>query len=96
MQKRGDKYFVSFLTSNAEGNYSEATLPVNKKIEILSSNGTSQIRFAVMLTITLGKVTKTVIATLANRRHSMPVIIGRNFLKDRFLVNPEKQFLFGR
>ncbi len=69
-------------------------MPLYKLKKIKSSNGTVQLRASVQVTVSFfGKKYKTII-TLADRSDmKYPMLIGRKFLTNRFLVDVSKEYL---
>lgn len=58
-------------------------------IRVRSSNGTMQQRFSILTKITIDNTTYSLRITLADRSDmTYPVIIGRRFLKNKFVVDP--------
>ena len=69
-------------------------MPLYKLKKIKSSNGKVQLRASVQVTVSFfGKKYKTII-TLADRSDmKYPMLIGRKFLTNRFLVDVSKEYL---
>ncbi len=64
------------------------------KVKVRSSNGKVQNRFMVKLKIKLGNKTYNTEFTFNNRsKMRYPVLIGRKFIKKKFLVDVSKKFL---
>ena len=65
-----------------------------KKRYVKSSNGEIDVRYSVMLEVKMGKAIFNAEFTLAQREHMRyKVLLGRNILTGRFLVDVEKKFL---
>ena len=65
-----------------------------KTRSVKSSNGVSQKRYVVRMTIQLGVVTKRTEVTLTNRSSmNYSVLLGRRFLKDDFLIDVSKSYI---
>lgn len=66
-----------------------------KRLKVKSSNGMLQARYAVELTIQLGDVIKSTDVTLTNRSTmNYSVLLGRKFLKDDFLIDVSRSYLY--
>lgn len=62
--------------------------PIDKTVLIKRHGKEAQERFVVKIRITIGPVTQLIDATLADRsEYKFPILIGRNFLKDYFIVD---------
>ncbi len=70
------------------------SLPLYKLKKVKSSNGETQLRPSIKVSVEfMGKKYLSVIS-LANRADmKFPMLIGRRFLKDRFLVDVSKEYL---
>ena len=69
-------------------------LPLYKLKKVKSSNGTVQLRATVQVTISFfGKNYKTYISLTDRSDMKYPMLIGRKFLKDRFLVDVSQEYL---
>jgi len=65
-----------------------------KTRSVKSSNGVSQKRYVVRMTIQLGTVTKRTEVTLTNRSSmNYSVLLGRRFLKDDFIIDVSKSYI---
>jgi len=61
---------------------------------VKSSNGVSQKRYVVKMTIKLGDVTKRTEVTLTDRSTmNYSVLLGRRFLKDDFIIDVSKSYI---
>lgn len=70
---------------------SRATCPLLGQTTVRSSNGTSEERLVVSLPTTIAGVTINTHYTLADRSDMRyPVLLGRDLLAGRFLVDPQK------
>jgi hypothetical protein len=68
--------------------------PVKRVVEIKQLSGTPQRRPVVIMSLRLGPVEEQVEMTLANRTDYLyPILIGRNFLKDRAIVDVSKKYI---
>jgi hypothetical protein len=72
-------------------------LPVHDRRTVRSSSGHSEVRFVVLLDVEVGGRTFCAETTLSNRdQMGFRMLIGREALKQGFLVNSRKSFLAGR
>ncbi len=70
------------------------TFPLYKIKKVKSSNGEVQIRPAIMVNIKFfGKKYKSIISLTNRADMKFPMLIGRRFLKDRFLVDVSQEYL---
>lgn len=70
------------------------TFPLYKIKKVKSSNGQVQLRPSIKITVQFfGKKYKSVISLTNRSDMKFPMLIGRRFLQDRFLVDVSKQFL---
>lgn len=61
---------------------------------VKSSFGHEEIRYKIRLRVKIGKIIYTSWFTLADRsRNNYPILIGKNFLKNRFIVDVSKNYL---
>jgi hypothetical protein len=75
----------------------ELTLPVLDMREVRSSNGQVEKRYAVSLDVTLAGRTITTVMTLSNRDEmGFRMLIGREALRSRFVVDPGVSYRGGR
>lgn len=64
-------------------------------VQIKRHNKSPQTRFVVKMRITLGDVSQLVEVNLNNRdAYTYPILIGRNFLRDNFIVDIAKRYRF--
>lgn len=69
-------------------------MPIYKQKRVKSSNGTSQLRVFIQVTIGFfGKKYKTVVSLTNRADMKYPMLIGRKFLTNRFLVDVSKKNL---
>ena len=67
--------------------------PLVKNILIKRHGVKAQKRAVVKLRLRMGKVSRNVLVTLADReKYNYPILIGRNFLKDTFVVDVSKKY----
>lgn len=67
-----------------------------KITSVKNSFGHEEVRYKIRLKVKMGKSTYTSWFTLADRsRNSFPILIGKNFLKNRFVVDVSKNYLLG-
>jgi hypothetical protein len=92
-----DENFVHFtLLDEIHPSYhgKRITLPLYKLKRVKSSNGTIQIRASIKVTISFfGKKYKTIISLTNRSDMKYPMLIGRKFLTNRFLVDVSKEYL---
>ena len=70
------------------------TFPIYKLKKIKSSNGVVQIRPSIKVSVKFfGKKYKSVISLTNRADMKFPMLIGRLFLKDRFLVDVSEEYL---
>lgn len=70
------------------------TLPLYKIKKVKSSNGQVQLRPSIKVSVEFfGKKYKSVISLTNRADMKFPMLIGRLFLKDRFLVDVSKEYL---
>ncbi|XPV67550.1 MAG: ATP-dependent zinc protease [Halarcobacter sp.] len=69
-------------------------LPIYKIKRVKSSNGQVQLRPSIKVTVDfMGKKYKSVISLTNRSDMKFPMLIGRKFLHDRFLVDVSKEYL---
>ena len=92
-----DKLFVRFNILDPEHpNYNgqQFELPIFKKKEVKSSNGQSELRIIINTRIKLFDEIFMIQLSLSNRSEmKFPILIGRKFLKNRFVVDVSKKNL---
>ena len=92
-----DENFVHFtLLDEIHPSYhgKRIKLPLYKLKRVKSSNGTIQIRASIKVTISFfGKKYKTIISLTNRSDMKYPMLIGRKFLTNRFLVDVSKEYL---
>ena len=92
-----DENFVHFtLLDEIHPSYhgKRIKLPLYKLKRVKSSNGTIQIRASIKVTISFfGKKYKTIISLTNRSDMKYPMLIGRKFLANRFLVDVSKEYL---
>ena len=80
-----------------EGRRRTYKAPLVGQKRIKSSNGISEIRAVIRATLEVGKAVFKAEITLTDRTDmDVPMLLGRNTLKGRFLVNPARTFLLDR
>jgi hypothetical protein len=71
--------------------------PLVGQKRVKSSNGISEMRAVIRATLEIGKAVFKTEITLTDRTDmDVPMLLGRNTLKGRFLVNPARTFLLDR
>lgn len=90
-----DKLFVRFNILDPEHpNYNgqQFELPIFKKKEVKSSNGQSELRIIIKTRIKLFDEIFMIQLSLSDRSEmKFPILIGRKFLKNRFVVDVSKK-----
>ncbi|GAA3944175.1 ATP-dependent zinc protease [Litoribacillus peritrichatus] len=72
----------------------EIEKPVSRVVQIKRHGAGIQERYAIELNLTIGKLSETVEVTLTDRSDfTYPVLIGRNFLIDRAVVDVSAKFI---
>lgn len=91
--KKGKEWVeFSFKKRNKTINH---VMPLIKSKKVISSNGKSEVRPVIETTIQLGIMTWTIKLTLTNRhRMRYRMLLGRQALGKKFVVDPAKKFLF--
>jgi hypothetical protein len=73
------------------------TMPLYKIKKVKSSNGMIQNRPSIKVTVEFfGRKYKSVISLTNRADMKFPMLIGRRFLKDKFLVDVSKEYLAGK
>ncbi|MCI5066742.1 RimK/LysX family protein [bacterium] len=84
---------VEFRVEDHSGNYQMLQLPLSRKAKIKTKKGSLQIRPVVTLAVCVGDRFQEVEFTLVDRSHfEYPVLIGRNFLAGKFLVDSSRSY----
>ena len=87
---------VTFIIID-EGRRRTYKAPLVGQKRIKSSNGISEMRAVIRATLEVGKSVFKAEITLTDRTDmDVPMLLGRNTLKGRFLVNPARTFLLDR
>jgi len=89
--ERDGKKWVKFTIGGAN-----IELPVVRTVSIKQHGKDPLTRYCVKLTLTIGSVSEITEVTLADRSDfEFPILIGRNFLKDRAMVDVSYKFVEG-
>lgn len=92
--KVNGKKYVSFIVENDEGRKTHLEVPLVDEREIKSSTGEKTLRPVVKTIIRMGEIEFRAEITLINRDlMGFKMLIGREALKDRFLINPTRSYL---
>ncbi|PSF36629.1 ATP-dependent zinc protease [Aphanothece hegewaldii CCALA 016] len=97
--EQNNQQFVSFQVHPHQRD-SQQTVFVSALLlewrKITNSGGQTQLRPVIQTSITLGKYTWPIELTLTNRdMMGFRMLLGREALRERFLVNPSRSFLLG-
>lgn len=94
----GQEFVKFFIPTNGpiNGNEEEIEALLVKKGRVKSSDGDAEGRYFVEATICAGKVSIPILLSL-NDRSGMryPMLLGRKFLKDQYIVDVSRQFVLG-
>jgi len=92
--KRNGEDWVSFSVKNFNGEITMIEKPIARIAKIKRHFGEQQERYVVKLGICLGSVYREEEVTLVDRSgFNYQMLIGRNFLKKDFLVDPDRTFV---
>ena len=92
--KRNNEDWVSFSVKNSRGEITMIEKPVLRIAKIRRFFGKSQDRFVIKLGICLGSVYREAEVTLMDRSgFNYQMLIGRNFTRGDFLIDPGKTFV---
>lgn len=84
---------VEFQVEDHSGDYQTLKLPLSRKVKIKTKKGSFQVRPVVTMGVCVGSRYEEVEFTLVDRSHfEYPVLIGRNFLAGKFLVDSSRSF----
>lgn len=82
---------ISFYVVNSKGNREHVQTTIADTVRVKTSDNTER-RYKVWLTLRYGDVERRVHVTINDRSHmDHPLLIGRNFLRGRFLVDVEQK-----
>ena len=91
--ERGGEAWVRFDVVNKNQISANIELPLVKEVVIKKHFGKKQRRYAVMLGVCLGTTYKETQVSLVDRKGFLyAMLIGRNFLKGSFVIDPADQF----
>jgi hypothetical protein len=92
--ERDGKQWVRFVCVSGEKEYT-IERKVVKTVQIKRHGAESQDRYVVKMRIILGNVSQLISVNLSDRDdYKYPVLIGRNFLRDFFMVDVAKKYQF--
>ena len=90
------KTVVEFRIEDHNGKDQVLQLPLARQAKIKTKKGTLQVRPVVKLVVCVGAQFEEIEFTLVDRSHfEYPVLIGRNFLAGKFVVDSSRSFTFG-
>lgn len=93
IERDGRKY-VSFTVEGVSGKIEQFEKPVVRIARVKQHTGESQQRYVVRLGICLGNDYREREVTLTDRENfKYPILVGRNFLGQTFLVDPSAKYL---
>ena len=85
--------WVSFTVENRQGKNASFDLPVVRMANIKRKGAEPLVRPVVTMDLCIGGTLKTANINLANRENfKYPMLIGRSYLKDQYLVDSGKQY----
>jgi len=92
--ERDGKQWVRFVCMDGEKEYT-IERKVIKTVQIKRHGAEAQDRYVVKMRIILGNVSQLISVNLSDREeYKYPVLIGRNFLQDFFMVDVAKKYQF--
>jgi len=87
--RRGRKEWVSFWTKGRDKERVDFEREIFRYVDIERAGGQNEKRPAVILSLCLGDVRREVVVNLVDRSAlEYPMIIGRSFLQNKFIVDP--------
>ncbi|HXZ50790.1 MAG TPA: RimK/LysX family protein [Burkholderiales bacterium] len=87
--RRGRKEWVSFWTKGRDKERVDFEREIYRYVDIERAGGQNEKRPAVILSLCLGDVRREVVVNLVDRSQlEYPMIIGRSFLQNKFIVDP--------
>jgi len=87
--RRGRKEWVSFWTKGPGGQRVDFDREIYRYVDIERAGGQNEKRPAVLLDLCLDDVKREVVVNLVDRsKLEFPMIIGRSFLQNKFIVDP--------
>jgi hypothetical protein len=87
------KQVVEFTVESHDGQDATLQLPLLRKAKIKTKKGSIQVRPVVSLGVCVGARYEEIEFTLVDRSHfEYPVLIGRNFLAGKFVVDSSRSF----
>jgi len=91
--RRGRKEWVSFWTKGRDKERVDFERAIWRYVDIERAGGQNEKRPAVILSLCLGDVRREVVVNLVDRSElKYPMIIGRSFLENKFIVDPTRTY----
>jgi hypothetical protein len=91
--KRGENTFVRFEVTNWKGRTEKIEAPVIRMAKIKQHNSEPERRPVIRIGICLGQIYREAEVNLVNRSNfNYQLLIGRSFLRGKFVVDPSKTF----
>jgi hypothetical protein len=95
IQVSGRRVRFSIVDDNGRRHWYRAALAGHKRVK--SSNGMSELRAVIRVTLELGgKLVKAEVTLTDRTDMGVPMLLGRATIKGHFIVNPAKTFLLSR
>ena len=91
---RNGKQWVEFILHDQNGDHRTLQKAVQRMAKIKKKSGGSQERPVVLLQLCVGSSMRKVFVNIAQRSHfNYPLLLGRNFLSGRYIVDPSQKYL---
>ena len=94
--ERDSKKWVKFSVFDGKKEY-KVERPIARTIMIKRHGTEAQERFVIKMRVSVGDTTQLIDVSLTDRSdYEYPILIGRNFLTDYFIVDVASSYLFGK